>query len=180
MNAYKKIVKLSLLAVPAVYFAVMCAFGRHPVLYMITAILTLAVSAAAILTRKKLLAQYLYGLLCIAVLIDLIIKKLNLRLFIDNWHDLNYGYLLPATFLILLSCVIQTVRWKVILLKIGSFKFSQIFEALMIGYLANHTLPAKAGELIKSYYLGTEHNKNKVSCWSNRPKGICRLSEALT
>ncbi len=66
----------------------------------------------------------------------------------------NYLYLLPVAVLIVLNYTARALRWGTLF---GDAKvpcWSSLFVTMMIGYLANNILPARAGELVRAYMLG--------------------------
>jgi glycosyltransferase 2 family protein len=98
--------------------------------------------------------------------LNIIFIDINLDEFYKSWHDLNYFLIIPAVGFVILGSVIQAIRWKIILTNLSSFKFTQLFPSVLIGHMANHILPAKAGEFIKCYYLGKKTGCSKIAIFS--------------
>lgn len=65
----------------------------------------------------------------------------------------NYLYLLPVAALIFLSFSLRALRWGTLFVDTHKPHWSSLFAALMIGYLANNLLPARAGEFVRAYVL---------------------------
>lgn len=68
--------------------------------------------------------------------------------------EANYWFLLPVTGLIILSLIGRSIRWGTLLTSSPAPRKKEVFGALMVGYLANNILPARAGDLVRAYALG--------------------------
>lgn len=66
----------------------------------------------------------------------------------------NYWYLLVAVSIALVDYLVRAIRWRVLFLDYKPKRFANVFRALMLGYLFNTLLPARAGELIRVHRLG--------------------------
>ncbi len=65
--------------------------------------------------------------------------------------------ILAAVFpLIVANMMLRAVRWRPLLGSRHETRYWPVFSALMIGYLANTVLPARAGDLVRIYVLGNE------------------------
>jgi hypothetical protein len=152
--------------VPIIYFGGRAYIGQWQYYPHLFAAMLLINIGAVIFSRKKHFIQYWIGSLFSCMFVDLIFTKMDIERFINNWKGLDFLMLIPAVFLTILSCMLQAYRWKIILNNINSFRFNQLFPSVMIGHLANHIMPAKAGEFVKSYHLGKMYGYNKVSIFS--------------
>jgi uncharacterized protein (TIRG00374 family) len=79
----------------------------------------------------------------------------------ELWHALqkaNYWFLLPVVVLILVSLVGRSIRWGMLFAAHPSPRWKELFVAMMVGYLANNILPARAGDLVRAYSLGKREN----------------------
>ena len=70
----------------------------------------------------------------------------------------HYLYFLPAGLLILFNFVTRAQRWRALFVADKRPQLTSSFVALMVGYLANNVLPARAGEIVRSYVLGRREN----------------------
>ena len=68
----------------------------------------------------------------------------------------NYGYLLIAVAIALVDYLLRSLRWRVLFLAYKPKSFGNVFRAMMLGYLFNTLLPARAGELIRVHRLGKD------------------------
>ena len=65
----------------------------------------------------------------------------------------NYLYVAPAIGLYFAAVYFRSIRWAYILSPIGRFPAGRLYPVVIIGYMANNLLPARLGELVRSYYL---------------------------
>jgi glycosyltransferase 2 family protein len=65
----------------------------------------------------------------------------------------DWRYLAAATALISCSSFQRSLRWRIVLSATANFGVLQVFWATMAGYLGNNFLPARAGELVRSYLI---------------------------
>jgi glycosyltransferase 2 family protein len=75
---------------------------------------------------------------------------------LDPISTANYWYLLIAVLIAIADYVLRTIRWRVLFVENKPKKFSNVFRAMMQGYLFNTLLPARAGELVRVHRLGTD------------------------
>jgi|SRR5947207_985634 len=53
----------------------------------------------------------------------------------------------------ILSLVIRALRWQYLLEPLGRASFANAFRATAVGFAASSILPARAGEVIRPYFL---------------------------
>jgi glycosyltransferase 2 family protein len=75
----------------------------------------------------------------------------------------NYWYIIPALALYFIGVTIRAYRWGYVLRGLRSLPLSQLFSAVVIGYMANNVLPLRAGEFVRSYVLSTRTGLRKTS-----------------
>ncbi|MFH1369585.1 MAG: lysylphosphatidylglycerol synthase transmembrane domain-containing protein [Elusimicrobiota bacterium] len=162
----KKLFLIAFSFVPVLFFAARY-YLSHNTLYLCLFALFLLVNGILILfLKKKLLIQYWFGLAFSAMFIDIIFTKIELGSFVASIKNINVVPLFGASLLILLSSVVQTFRWKVILGREKALNFSDLYPSVMIGHLFNHILPAKGGELVRTYHFGNAFGVSKLSTLS--------------
>jgi uncharacterized protein (TIRG00374 family) len=62
------------------------------------------------------------------------------------------------------NLVIRTLRWQYLLEPLGSTSFSAAFRATAVGFAASSVLPARAGEVIRPYFLSrTERHRQHLT-----------------
>lgn len=74
--------------------------------------------------------------------------------------DANYLYVAPAIALYFVAVYFRSLRWKYLLSPMRTFPVSRLYPVIVIGYMANNLLPARLGELVRSYYLARRENFN--------------------
>jgi len=87
------------------------------------------------------------------------------------------GYLLAAVVVGAIAALLKAIRWGVLLGPNPHIRLKTLFTTMMIGYLANNFLPARAGELVRIHLL---HRKTGVSRATGFATVIVeRLTDAL-
>ncbi len=98
----------------------------------------------------------------ISILLGLLISGVFLWLFLRDieWDKLylalqgaQYVYVIPALLINLLTYLVRTARWELLVLPIKKVSFTNVLSAITIGLMANHVLPARAGEIIRCVVL---------------------------
>jgi uncharacterized protein (TIRG00374 family) len=72
------------------------------------------------------------------------------------FSHVNYLYLLPTSLVICLGFATRALRWRYMLQSQRRIGIGGAFSAMMIGYLVNNLLPARLGELARTYVLRRE------------------------
>ena len=67
--------------------------------------------------------------------------------------EANYAFVIPAIALYFVAVYFRALRWRYLLSPLGSFSLGRLYHVVVIGYMANNVLPARLGELVRSYYL---------------------------
>ena len=65
----------------------------------------------------------------------------------------DYRYLIPAILVYVAGVGVRALRWSVLLRGIGRLRLRDVFEVVVIGYMANNVLPLRAGEIVRAYAL---------------------------
>ncbi len=73
----------------------------------------------------------------------------------------NYLYLLPLIVLVVVNFTLRALRWGTLFRGASTPRWFDLFMAMMIGYLGNNILPARAGELVRAYVLGKRSGSSK-------------------
>ena len=97
--------------------------------------------------------QFWLGLTVSALLLLLVVYRVDLGGFKDALGDAEYLYLVPAIALYFVAVYFRAVRWRYLLQPLRRFRVSRLYPVVVIGYMANNLLPARLGELVRSYYL---------------------------
>lgn len=71
--------------------------------------------------------------------------------------------LLVALAATLVDILLRAWRWRVLVSRLTEVPFGRVLAYLLLGYLANNVLPGRAGELVRSHYLGDREGASRVS-----------------
>jgi uncharacterized protein (TIRG00374 family) len=88
---------------------------------------------------------------------------------VEDWGEIwqalrtaRYIFLIPAVALALLQYVFRAFRWYYLLHDLKKIRFAALFSPMMIGFMGNCLLPARAGEFIRAYLI-SEKEKIKLT-----------------
>lgn len=120
----------------------------------------------------------LLGVCLTLIFLILVLWKIDLDKLSASLAAANYWYLLPASLVTFAGYVLRTLRWGRMLRPTQTVAVRQLFPILMIGFMANNVLPARAGELVRAYVL---HRRASVSKTLGLATiGLERLLDGLT
>ncbi|MBI2845734.1 MAG: flippase-like domain-containing protein, partial [Chloroflexi bacterium] len=101
------------------------------------------------------------GLLLTIIFAGLALYRLDLATVISTLASANY-FLLPfAAIFTLVGYIFRTARWRFILAPAKDISLPRLFPVLIIGFAANNLLPARLGEFVRAYLLGSKENISK-------------------
>lgn len=104
--------------------------------------------------------KFIIGVAISLVFLYLAFRKVD---FPELWSALkgaNYWYILPNVVLVIASMWMRAYRWKFMVNPLKRVRMGSLFSSVMIGFMANNVLPARLGEFVRAYSLGT---KEKIS-----------------
>lgn len=101
------------------------------------------------------------GVALSALFLYLAFQKIDLDRLWLALRGANYLYLLPVVFLAYLNVVIRSARWLQLLRPLKEVRFYSAFLATALGFMALFLLPARIGEIIRPYFLGSKENLSK-------------------
>ena len=107
--------------------------------------------------------QLLLGLTVTSLFIGFFLYRVNVREITDALGEANYLYVFPGLWFYGLALIWRSFRWKVILRPLGDIGVYRIWPVLVVGYAANNLLPARLGELVRSYWLQIREDISKTS-----------------
>lgn len=85
---------------------------------------------------------------------------------IKIWSSLQqaqYIYLIPGLAFYFFGVGVRAVRWHYLLRSIKPIPSTTLFRPVVIGYMANDILPARLGEVVRAYILGTQEQVSKAA-----------------
>jgi len=118
------------------------------------------------MAKSRLGLQLAIGLALSAALIWLSVRSLDLREVMRALAAANWIWFLPICGLTLLAFWIRAVRWGWLLKSVKPIGASSLFSATMIGFAANNLLPARLGELVRPWALGTSEKISRSSVFA--------------
>lgn len=75
----------------------------------------------------------------------------------------NYLYLVPAMGIYFFGVYLRAVRWHYLLRPSRDIASGQLFEIVVIGYMANDVLPARMGELVRVQLLRRKYDLSRAT-----------------
>ena len=102
---------------------------------------------------KKNHFKLIFGLLIGAVFMYFAFRKVDFAQMGAAFKQANYWYLLLSILFIFISHWLRAVRWYYLMAPIKTVKIKPLFNALIIGYMANTFTPAHLGEFLRAYVL---------------------------
>jgi glycosyltransferase 2 family protein len=127
------------------------------------------VSEAAHLTgtlgwRQAYHRPWVWGLALISLgLLSWVIWRASLGQVWRSLRAVDCGLIALSIPLILAGLTLRAMRWRVLLSPLGKLPFWACCRSMLVGYLANNLLPARAGELVRAYVLGQQNSISKAA-----------------
>ena len=90
----------------------------------------------------------------------------------------NYLYVIPAVLVYFVGVYFRALRWKYILSPLRSIPARRLYPVVVIGYAANNVLPARAGELVRAYYMAQRERFSGSTALATI--GVERIYDGLT
>jgi glycosyltransferase 2 family protein len=88
-----------------------------------------------------------------AALVALFLRGIDIRAVGSDIAHAHPAWLMLSLATFLLNIVIRSRRWQFLLQPLGPVSFANAFRATAVGFAANSVLPARAGEVIRPYFL---------------------------
>lgn len=101
-----------------------------------------------------------FGFAVMAVMFFLLLRDIDWQNLWSAFTQFHALWLVPALCVYLSGYLIRGIRWEILLSPVKKCHFRNIFPTLIIGFMANNLLPARAGEFVRAYLNGT---KEKIS-----------------
>jgi uncharacterized protein (TIRG00374 family) len=110
--------------------------------------------------------KFIIGILISLVFLYLAFRKVD---YLELWAALkgaNYFWILPNVVLVILSMWMRAYRWKFMINPIKRVGMGPLFSSVMIGFMANNVLPARLGEFVRAYSLGSKENISRSATFA--------------
>ena len=95
------------------------------------------------LDKRKVL--FIVGILVSIVCSWLFARKIEWASLIVALREANYIYIIPTIIIIFISHYLRAFRWMEFIIPIKRVSVLNLFSVIMIGFMANSILPARAG-----------------------------------
>jgi uncharacterized protein (TIRG00374 family) len=99
---------------------------------------------------------FLFSLLLAIVLLYFTLRDLDWTVFWDTVRYGHYEFLLLTIPIASANYFVRALRWSIFLRSERKVPVLSVFWANMVGYLGNAFLPARAGEFLRSVFLGNK------------------------
>jgi uncharacterized protein (TIRG00374 family) len=101
--------------------------------------------------------RFWVGFVVSAVFLALLFRKTDPSMIVDALREANYWWLAPAVGMYFVSVWVRAIRYHFIVRSVKDIPSHALFPVLIVGYMANNLLPARAGELVRTYVLAEKH-----------------------
>ena len=118
------------------------------------------------------------GIVFIGVTFYFLFRNIDWVKMLEAFSQFHLVWLLPALLIYLLGYVIRGFRWVVLLSPVKKCTFQSLFPTLMIGFMANNVLPARAGEFIRAHLNGKKEGISRSASFATIV--LERLFDGLT
>jgi uncharacterized protein (TIRG00374 family) len=93
----------------------------------------------------------------------LVLRSVDLDQVISILSRATWPLLLVAVTATVVDIALRAWRWRVLVEPLTLVPFGRVLVYLLVGYLANNVLPGRAGELVRSHYLGDREGASRTS-----------------
>lgn len=111
--------------------------------------------------------KLLFSLAISALFLYLAMRGLDMGAIGQSLMRMHGGLLVAAAILHLTSFWVRSLRWRAMLAPLKPIAARRLFPILSISYMANNTLPMRAGEFVRAYLLGRDEGLSKTSSFSS-------------
>src|SRR5574338_505104 len=111
--------------------------------------------------------KYIIGIIVSIVFLYLALKDINFSELMVYFGSENIDMVLYVFLVNIVVRFIIALRWYKMLDIFPSNSFTTTFHYTNIGYFANNFLPARLGDIIKSYLLAKKNNYNKTQVFTS-------------
>jgi hypothetical protein len=102
------------------------------------------------------------GILLSLVFAALVVRDTDFGEVADALADADYAYLVPAGLTLAAGVAVRAWRWQLLFERSRRPRYGPVANALLVGYLFNTILPARAGEVARVQVLGTRANVSRA------------------
>ncbi len=106
------------------------------------------------------------GLLISASALFWLAQQFNFAELTSALSQVDISVLAPVPVLIFMSFITRAQRWRLLVDHQPPVRFWQSFSALMVGYLLNNILPARAGDVARALELGRSERMSRTKVFA--------------
>jgi uncharacterized membrane protein YbhN (UPF0104 family) len=99
-------------------------------------------------------------------LLWLFLRNVDLRAVAVNITLAHPGWLLLTLVTMIVNLAIRAFRWQYLLEPLGEASFGNAFRATAVGFAASTVLPARAGEVIRPYFLARHEQMSATGAFA--------------
>ncbi len=114
--------------------------------------------------KKK---RFYLGFLVTFICLYFVFRGIDLKELFSILKKTNILLLLLTIVIYIVGYYIRAIRWHYILKHIKEFKAFELFPYLVMGFMFNNILPARAGEFIRAYITGEKKGISKSSTFAS-------------
>ena len=101
------------------------------------------------------------GILLTLFFLWLALRNVDIGAVREALRHANYFYLIPAMLCGAVGYCLRTLRWELILAPTKHVPFTRLFPVLMTGFATNNLLPARIGEFVRAFLLGSREGVSR-------------------
>ncbi|MEE9305138.1 MAG: lysylphosphatidylglycerol synthase transmembrane domain-containing protein [bacterium] len=94
------------------------------------------------------------GVLVSGLLLAIIVWTIDVREAVRALAAADVRWIGPALVILAISLGVRAWRWRFIMAPVKLINTHRLFSAMMIGFMGNNLLPARAGEFMRAYVIG--------------------------
>ena len=81
----------------------------------------------------------------------------------DSFAHANYWWVAASIPVYFAGAWFRAWRWKYLLRPLGEMRVAALYPIVIIGFMANNLVPARAGELVRAYVVGEQEKVSKMA-----------------
>lgn len=105
-----------------------------------------------------MIKKLLIGIAVSTVFIYLTLKGVDLKQVVAELRNKSYGFLLPVAAVFILTQIIRSVRWGVLLSPIKAINQRTLFPITSVGFMAIIVAPMRLGEIVRPYLINVKQS----------------------
>ena len=118
------------------------------------------------------------GIVLSAVFIAIFLFKTDFSEIGDAFAHANYWWIAASVPVYFVGSWFRAWRWKYLLRPLGEMRVAALFPIVVIGFMANNLIPARAGEFVRAYVLGEREKVSKMAALGTI--AVDRLFDGIT